>query len=139
MKNVSTSQNSTENYRLIAFNGTRTVAAKTSQYDWQVCAIIRCLNNTLDSCSENDKTSLEAELSNFMQVKLKAGFDIENETTFLPSFNALDIHFDLIPPTLFEIETNVLQSFMQIQSSSLNETNVKTIAMINKLFEKERK
>lgn len=137
MKNVQSNQNYEENYRLIAFNGSRTVAAKTAEYEWQVCAVIRCLNNTLESCSENDKTSSELRLSNFQLFVLESNFDVKNDTKFLPSFNSLDIQFSLIPTTMFEMQTNASLGFMQVYSNSLNNTNVKTIAIINKIFEKK--
>ncbi|XP_021966975.1 pantetheinase isoform X3 [Folsomia candida] len=138
MRNVS-GPISLENYRLVVFNGTRTVAAKTAEYDWQVCAVVRCLNYTLESCSENDKASSEIHLPNFETFQLKAFFDVKPETTeFLPTFNALDAQFALISPSLFSIETNVGEnSAMQISSNSLGQVNIKTVALIKKVFETE--
>jgi hypothetical protein len=125
---------STENYRLIAFNGTRTVAAKTSQFDWQVCGIARCLNGTLESCSENDKESSETNISTLRFLKLNATFNLHWDYTFLPGYSLLDVRMNLIPRQYFKTDLNLEERQLVLYSSQLDSVNVKTLAIINKIY-----
>jgi len=123
---------STQNYRLIAMNGTRYVAAKTSEFDWQVCSVVRCFNETLESCSENNQKS--SELPTFKKLTLSSKFDIQESKIFLPGQSFIDVNMDLIPFTNFKNSMDVNSGEMTITSSTLSYINIKTVAIINKFY-----
>lgn len=118
-------------YKLIAFNGFRKVARETAKFGWQVCGVLRCASNALESCTEISQNS-KGNLPTFTKLKLWTKSMKINEL-MKPSLNTLDTDFQIIPYRLFNLVRK--WGIVKAASLSLQNTRVQTIALINRLYE----
>lgn len=124
--------------------GRRTVAAKRDWFEWQVCAIVHCLNDTLESCTETLEYSSEKPIPPKLE-KLRIHMqplkvEYEGDRVAQPALSLLDTSFNLLPQTYFEItQSRNENGVTQVQANNKEFSNivdvpVKTIALIQKVF-----
>ena len=131
-------QNQTRNYRLVAFNGTRPVAQETSEFNWQVCGVVRCLNDSIHSCTMRE-TNFEFNIVNFDSFQLSSS-DFHLNQVMKPSLNTLDTKFRIIPfhlfnfTRLFDLGKEEKQNIVQASSNLLGNISLQTIGIINRMY-----
>lgn len=136
-------------FKLFVFEGRRTVAAKTDWFDWQVCAVVHCLNDTLESCTEVDPDQYYASFDraanhpkfrvlNIQAHPVKVNFEGK---AALAGLSLLDTQFNLIPQNMFDlIEWNDLENGVRFAEAKtrnelrLDKINIKTVALIQKIY-----
>jgi len=120
-------------YRLIAFSGFRKTAKETAEFGWEVCGVMRCLNETLASCTEVNRSADRKLLPSFTWFELFTT-SMEVSQPMKPSLNTLDTHFQPIPYGRFKFTRK--EGLVKAVSSTLCDVNVQTIALINRIYHK---
>jgi hypothetical protein len=125
-------------YRLLAFSGIRKVAQETSEFGWEVCALVRCQDESLSSCTQREtmstsleKTSMEVQLPNFDVFELSSS-TLQLEGVFQPSLSTLDAQFRVIPYGLVNLRRT--GNTVKVTSSSLVNISIQTLAIINRTY-----
>ncbi|CAL8118392.1 unnamed protein product [Orchesella dallaii] len=145
--NIEYSLNSTSysgHLKLLVFDGRRTVAAKRDWFEWQVCAILHCLNDTLESCTESSPESSNHPKFNFIKIQaqpLKVEYGDEETSAAQPGMSLLDTKFRLIPQSQFKIlrwrdstTGNMNAEAETTSTSEISHFQVKTVALIQKVY-----
>jgi len=117
-------------YRLIVFDGTRSVAQETDHFHWQVCGLVYCENDTLASCTENGEQKASVEFTRFNLTVT----NVHNEYTLQPGLNVLNKSLQLVPLDLFQMN-RVDEDTFTVACENGQDLQLKTLAMIQKVYD----
>lgn len=138
--------------KLLAFDGRRTVAAKRDWFEWQVCAVLHCVNETIESCTEASGTPSSSAYQfsqhpkfkklNIVARPLKIEYEQgqNGQEISAPALSLIDTQFRLIPQSYFKVRqwTDSFTNMVFAEASSVNdkilEADIKSVGLIQKVY-----
>ncbi|CAG7637540.1 unnamed protein product [Allacma fusca] len=128
----------TATHKLIVFNQQRKFSSPSvvRLMGLQICSVVRCLNDTMESCAEYSTKPDHDLLPGFEAIQLSASpFKVFQHSQ--PGFTTLDTTLEVIPLELFEQKLEEERRDYSVKSNSIKEFQIQTIALFNRVFSSE--